>query len=464
MGKNKEPIKRIEFLAKNFNIFEDDLEELSENECEVLSKDENVYSIYSWNSRKLKNEGEYIPNNIQVSNMVFKNMVQSDPTEHKEYVQWMLTTFVRLIKEEKFSEAIRFVSEDLELASEYLVIFHKEKNKLIFKNLCIKNKAFVNITDVSNINQYRDLSQLFDAVDPYIERNVSELERNIRFSVKTGDGLIPYEDRKVIILNPLTFKCGKIFNNFTNWCTTGTKRSFDSYTKHVSTPLGRAKLYIIIYKTYLLNDNDLKKSNEIYQLHFETSQFMDKSDTRIKNLKTLLIDNKGLEEYFYNELIKIAKAEKVNNQTNNYISGLNNFGFTNVLFEVLPNNINKIKIIDENLVKVPNISHFNKCDLLYLYNCNIENIDPSIGELISLTNISFGSNKLTHLPNSIGKLINLRVLNLKKNKIKELPNSLKKLDKANGGSLEILSIDEGLVEQARILLPNVNINYGVTNR
>jgi hypothetical protein len=191
-------------------------------------------------------------------------MVQADPTEHKEYVQWMLTTFVRFIKEGNNGEAIRFAEEDLDVASEYLEIFHSEKHKPKFKLMCVGNSAFKDIRDPSNINQYRDLSHLFDAVDPYIGKNASKLEKDIRILSKLGHGKIPYEDRKVMVFLPKNIKSSRLFANHTRWCTTSRKETFDSYVNNRETSKKTAAyLYIIIPKTYLLTDEDPKKTHEL---------------------------------------------------------------------------------------------------------------------------------------------------------------------------------------------------------
>lgn len=472
MSKQIDPSKRIEFLAKKFDIFDnDDINALADKDFyldngekyqhlyEVQDTGENtLYAIYTFNGRLLRNEGKHLPNNIRVADFVFIDIVQADPTPHKEYVQWMLETFTRLIKLNEYERAMRFVIEDLWLASEYLTIFDNEKHKPTFKQLCSKNEAFKNISDPSNINQYRDLSQLFDAVDPYIEKNVTELEKDIRIMVRLREGVIPYEDRQVIIFNPTTVKSSRLFKNFTSWCTTASKTSFKNYVDDKTSLGKKSKLYVVIYKTFLLAEDDPNKTNELYQLHFESGSFMDRKDARIADMSKLIEDNVGLTDYFYEELISLAKANKDNYQSNKYVDALMKFGFTNVIFEVLPANVTQVRVSHENLVEIPDISKFADCTLLYLFNCNLKKIHPSVGDLKTLEIISFGENKIESLPNTIGNLTNLRVLNIKGNRIMELPESIKKLDKSNGGSLEVISIDEELRLQVMELLPNVKIN------
>ena len=56
-------------------------------------------------------------------------MLGSDPTKKKKYTQWMLEIFTRLLKDSKYSDAYRFVCEDLPLATEYLTLFEQHKKK-----------------------------------------------------------------------------------------------------------------------------------------------------------------------------------------------------------------------------------------------------------------------------------------------------------------------------------------------
>jgi hypothetical protein len=473
VSKDKTPIKRIEFLAKKFQVFDkEDLNEMSidclnGNYVGVYNVGEGdvhpIVALHTWNQRKYKNTGEYIVDKVSVFEDVFINMVQSDPTEHKEYVQWMLTTFVRFIKQGNQVGAIRFVNEDLWLASEYLEIFHSEKHKPKFKALCSGNKAFKDIEDPSNINQYRDLSQLFDAIDPYVIRSTSKLEKDIRVASKLGDGRIEYEDRKVIIFIPKTIKSSRLFASFTRWCTTTNKSTFNHYVNNLTSKGTKSKLYVIIPKTFLLTDDDNKKTSELYQLHFETKQFMDRSDRMISNMSALLRYNVGLRDYFYDELIGFARANHKNYQNNKYVDGLKSFGFANIIFEVLPPNINKIMLNGEELSDTSSIGKFDKLEILFINNCKIGNLHPSIGELKLLGSLSLPGNNLKSLPSSIGRLKNLRIINISGNFIERIPESIRFLDKDNGGSLDYFSysknqLSDELVNNLREWLPNAIIN------
>jgi len=459
---SKDDNKRIAFLSKKFKVFtEKDYEKISESgnyrvkqiDYEPLESNGDVYILYLWNARKLRNEGLYVIDDIMISDWVFDKIIESDPTKHKEYCQWMLNTFIKLLKRD-INMGKLFIDEDLLIANEYLKIFHSEKNKPMFKELCKYNSAVKDINDPSDINQYRDLSLLFDAVDPYIKKDVSELENQIRFSVKLRRGLIPYEDRKVIVYNPTHIKSSRLFKDFTRWCTTLSQSTFNSYISRKTSLNRKAKLYIIIPKSFLSNSNN---TDELYQLDFETGQYMDKSDRRIKDLSILIKDNDGLSDYFYAELIEMAKA--TNNYNSNYIKALNEFKFKNVIFDIFDKTIDKIIISNNSYPKIPDVSGFRNVKHFYMVNCKLEELHPSIGDMDKLEILSLPNNKLKELPDTIGKLKGLKIINLKGNSIKKFPETIKNLDISNGGNLEMICFDSNkiLLDQINELLPNVII-------
>ncbi len=458
-----------------FDVFtEEDLGEMSTNELgdDTIIYDtdgdgenlwDTIYAMHDWNQRKLKNENKYVVGKVRVYENIFIEMVQADPTEHKEYVQWMLTTFVRFIKQDNNIKAIHFASDDLCKASEYLEIFHSEKHKPKFKALCKRNKAFKDISDPSNINQYRDLSQLYDAVDPYIIRNPSKLEKDIRILSKLGDGDIPYEDRKIIVFIPKRIKASRIFSKYSSWCTTSNKKTFESYRNDRTSKKTKSDLYILIPKTFLLEDGDPERTTEIYQLHFERRMYMDRSDRSIKDMNMFVKDNIGLGQYFYDELISFARANHRNYQKNVYVDALKKFGFIDLIFDVLPPETKKVQLIDETITNLEEINKFKNAYSLFLRGCKIGEVHPNIGDLVNLDILSLPNNKIKKLPSSIGKLKNLTVINISGNLIEEIPEEIKELDKSNGGSLEYFSygksqLSDKVVKQLKRLLPNAVLN------
>ena len=115
--------------------------------------------------------------------------------------------------------AIRFATEDLPLAKDYLLIFEANKRKQKFKNLCSGSYILRHITDPTDINQYKSLGQLFDAIDPFIVRDSSEIERLLYKFVDSGQAEIGVRDRKFTVYIPLTRDASTVFDQFANWCT-----------------------------------------------------------------------------------------------------------------------------------------------------------------------------------------------------------------------------------------------------
>ena len=104
--------------------------------------------------------------NIKVTEEVFENIVEADPTGNKQFVQWMLGVFSRHLKDGDMDQAVRFLSEDLPEANEYLEVFDNVRKKKVFKSGAPNRpNAPSNVTD---INQYKDLSHLYSIVSPFI--------------------------------------------------------------------------------------------------------------------------------------------------------------------------------------------------------------------------------------------------------------------------------------------------------
>lgn len=472
-------IERIAFLAKKFNVFTEDEETvmLSEDSPEqfvtLSSMDEEVslalYSVkyHEDGSFKVDNDDNPVIKKIYVSEDVFIKIVQTDITVNKVMVQWMLSVFVRLIKTNKYLLAKRFISEDLPQAEEYLTIFEANKFKKSFKELCSINPLLDNVTDPSNINQYHGLSQLFDAVDPFIEKDVSQLERAMLGFVKRKAALIPYRDRKYIIYCPLTKEASVLFDDFATWCTAKAgQTNFKSYRDKL-TPYGeKSNLYIVVDVNFMLDDEDPNRNpHGLWQLHFESSQIMDRTNRTDNNFYNKVISNsEGLDEFFYNTLLDLAKADSnIGNVSSSvYSRVLIKFGYGDLLFDVLSDDTGEIRFINQPVRKLPDLSRFKDLRVLYMNDSGLGVIHPSVGNLKSLTILSLPNNKLSEIPKAVCYADALVSINLFGNKITKIPDDLKRLDTSNGGSLVRLVFSEGDISDDNFnkvtsLLPNSDI-------
>lgn len=471
--KKDKSIERITFLAEKFNVFvNNDYDELAEKEgVNIVEGNQSgeiiaLYTVKTYDNgdKKIDDNNNTISNWIGVHENVFVNMVQSDPTVNKIYVQWMLSVFTNYLKKGHETLAKRFACEDLPQAKEYLELFDGNKYKKAFKRMCNANFAFNSITDPSNINQYKNLSQLFDAVDPYIERNVSNLERGLEGFVKNGEAEIPFKDRRFTVYTPFTKEASAVLSSFTSWCTSKLNYSnHEGYTNQL-TPMGtKSKLYIIFDNNFFLPEEDPNHSEGLWQLHVESQQLQNKSNSYESDFVGKVLDkSEGISEYFYDLLMKMARmgSDKINE--NLYASRLIKFGFSDILFEIIEKNVDKIQFMNQNLKTIPDMTKFKNLNTLYLYNVKLEELHDSVSKLKKLNTLSLPNNKLKTIPRGICYLNKLTSINLTGNKITSLPDELGKLDRKNGGSLIRMAfgkqdVSKDILAKAKRLLPTTEI-------
>jgi len=476
---------RLIYLAEKFDIFNE--EELSEILSSNSSSDSpvNVYPINNHKNETIALKFVYLPTEekkrvsikITISEKLFALALNTDPTENKIFVQWILNSFTRLIKDDDdIKGAIRFVDEDLIQAKKYLLLFESNKRKQKFRDWAIKNEKlkwkrnnpFENELewdnlkyDPSDINRYKDLSQLFDAVDPFIERSSSDLERAMNRFVNLNEAEIPYRSRKYTLYIPLTTEASCIFENFAGWCTARKDNSmFRNYT--INYPI----LDNIKSKIYIIVDNKLfeNKSKNCYQVHFESGQIKNQSNgNNIDLYSEVLEHDEGLREYFKYELenkIKIGNSKYKNKYSDYLIS----FGYTDFLFNLLDSQIPIIYMTEKRIPKIPDLSKFVNLDEFVLQNVGLKELHPSIGNLNKLEILGVPDNKLTKLPKEIGNLKNLIFLNIKGNHIEEFPDEITLLDSSNGGNLYSIALNKKDISEENFnklkrLLPNVLLYF-----
>lgn len=445
----KNTTDRITYLAEIFDVFEQTEESpiglkmtsLADQGFDsklITTATDEILAIYS---TKL-NEKDRELKKVSVSSEVFTNMIISDPTATKIYLQWIGNLFIQLIKENKVAStasAIRLVEEDLPQTNKYLTLFEANKRKKKFRDLCSTSYSLKGVIDPTNINQYKSLPQLFDAVDPFIEKDASAIERTILKFVESGQALMPVRDRKFTLYIPKTLAASTVFSDFANWCTaTPGNGMFKSYTSNKKPNGDDSNLYIII-------DNDFfsGKSNKLYQLHFESGQLKDsRNGSNADIYEEVLSKSEGLSNYFYEELITMARDYKKGIDSNLYIDVLIKFGFAESLFDIMDESTPIIKFLQRQIPRIPDISKFTELDQLIIINAKLAELHPSIGSLENLKILSLTNNKIKELPKEIGNLKNLLFLNLNGNPLQDVPASIANLDVSNGGSLIRLGIKQ----------------------
>lgn len=459
---------RIEFLAKKFDVFEcgekNKLADEKKNELKTLGYEVefliNGRGILAIIATRKNSNKERTLKQFCVSFDVFSAMIEADPTPNKSCVQWMLNVFCRYLRDNDKLSARRFVTEDLPQASVYLTLFEGNKRKKKFNELAKTSYILKNLKDPTDINQYKSLTHLFDAVDPFIIREPSEVESLLQRYVNSGQALIPVKDRRFTLYIPKTRDASVVFEKFSAWCTAVDGNGmFESYTRNNLKPNGkRSDIYIIIDNKFFTGESD-----DIYQIHFETDQIRDRRNNSVSIFEKVISESEGLGNFFYEELMEMARVCKTGLDNNKYLDYLIRFGFCESLFELMDENTPSIRIMKREIPRLSDLSRFKMLDQLIITDAKLVEIHPSIGKLTTLEMISVPNNSLNALPKELGSLKNLKFLNIKGNKIIDIPEELKYLDTKNGGSLgRIVTSEEDIgkdnYQKLKILLPNAVIN------
>jgi hypothetical protein len=462
---------RLTFLANQFDIFDCSTSEAIDEKTKELSKEGYAPSLITTPDAgsvlaivsKKTNEKERSLLKVSVCSDVFGSMIAADPTSNKMYLQWMLNLFTRLLKEgkEHTQEAIRLVTEDLPQANAYLTLFEDNKRKKKFMELCKTSYVLKNVSDPTNINQYKSLAQLFDAVDPFIEREPSAVERTLNKYVEAGQAIIPVKDRKFTLYIPKSTAASVVFDKFAGWCTARQGNGmFDSYTSGHKKPNGKnSDIYIIIDNKFFSGE-----SQKLYQIHFETKQLKDRHNgSNVSIYEDVIAESEGIKNFFYDELMTMAKGYRGALESNKYIDFLIQFGFTESLFELYEIETPTIRLVKREVPKIPDLSRFKNLDQLIVMNANLVEIHPSIGKLSKLEYLILANNRIKTLPKEIGSLRNVEFINLVGNPITEFPEDMKYLDRCNGGKLERIGVSADLIgaknlKRLRELLPTTDIN------
>lgn len=190
-------------------------------------------------------------------NKVFDHIAEFDPTPQKKYLQWILNCYLTATRYDPSyrKEVAGMNPEDLYKFEEPLAFYERMKPRLP--------------VEMRDINRFKTLLDLENMLKSYrhaeIAQSNNEREREMEKQMFAQSEIVLNSSR-YLILSPKTKEASVFFGRNTRWCTASAYgfNYFDDYNKD-------GPLYIVLDKP----------NNSRWQLHFETHQFMDETDSPI---------------------------------------------------------------------------------------------------------------------------------------------------------------------------------------
>ena len=460
---------RIDYLKTQHVITKNQLDDLTkgEKESEVerepgglppkkrvkvdpIQNEEGVDIAYLQTSKKGKTS-------VKLTEEIFNDIAEADPTSNKVYVTWMISVFLRHIADNDIDQAVRFLTEDLPEATEFLEVFDRVKKKKVFKTGAPNRPNAP--SDVSDISQYNDLAHLYSIVSPFVGADDDDDEdatpgeklwKKLKKYIDLGHARLAFRDNDVMVYIPDTIEasCDPL-GNLSSWCTRREGNSyFDSYRNNNRKPNGDSSdLYVILPKTMF--DGEPTDDNFYpLQFHFESNQLHNKNNSNIGDdgLNKIVRQFPGLKKFFIEELGALS-AEDVKEgdglMKSRYIEYLNKFGgraqdvISDEIYQQGVKNIRKLaaeqqvplqqnkylKWLMENTDGV-NVTDFLNRDIetLDFSNMNL-GIMPDLSEFTNLRRLTANGCSLKKLPpvKHLPKENKINVFSFANNEIKEAP-------------------------------------------
>ena len=289
---------------------------------------------------------------------------EADPSRNKQYVQWMIDVLRGLINSGDMEQAVNFVTEDLDQATEALTIFDCVKDRKKFKNIAPSRQGAPQ--NVKDIRQYKTVGQLYIVVSAFscddddeeeeggegkLSKKGMQLYKDINDYAKFGQANLWKLSDRVLIYQPRTMVAScEPLGNLANWCTRatpsggidpesgGTKYKgergseyFHSYRQRLR-PGGELSEYYVIMPIELFQLPN-PASHEWYplQFHFESGQLMHKGNSRIgtEGINRVISDYPEVGEFMREQLGELAGQEIAGGEglmDSKYIKYLNEFG------------------------------------------------------------------------------------------------------------------------------------------
>jgi hypothetical protein len=220
----------------------------------------------------------------QLAIKVLNKLEETDPTQNKEYVQWLARLY---INGETNLEDVESTLAD------YLDKFHRLKTKHHLKN--------------NDIGQYKDFDTFMNDMDLY----PNDLIDDDKGKKKKYNADIIYDEKGILIVRPNDKEASCRYGRGTRWCTAATRghNYFASYTS-------RGPLYMFMPRKP-------NHPGEKYQFHFEDGVVADETDSYLSQnqLIKLADDYPALKDAFKEQaekfgLIWLQKPKRVHKGSN----------------------------------------------------------------------------------------------------------------------------------------------------
>lgn len=348
---------------------------------------------------------------------IFNRLLEIDPTTNKEYVQWLLIMYTRVLKdrepksnlespENKLGGFAYLFFENLVKAFEAIQIFHKIKKGRLLDTKQKDIYLYRSIDDFTHTILSIDLT-LGEEVD-YNVLSQTELEQ-----IHLQNTTIEYGDDDWIIVHTKNKVANNVFGCQTTWCTAGTKYGdmFNSYDK-------QGKLFVLIKNRTGSGAHIRSNPLNRLQFHFESDQFMDALDKSI-DMSNFFIANDRVKNFFKPYIIE--RLIKKSDDINKIINILTKFNMVAELIPILKSmKIKKLdlteKINNKTAIKLSDLGEISSLEDLILRRCNLTAVPESIRKLTNLKYLRLSDNNLTSLPEWINELKSLELLSVMRNK------------------------------------------------
>jgi len=239
-----------------------------------------------------------------------------DPTKG-EYSEWIIKHLIKDVSSGDMNDKQlwRFFTEDFFKVYEDLEKYHKYKRLFKKASIDMNNPNTATLTDINRIDGFDELYKMIRVIQPYID----EIEQKESEALVEKDAEKVYTSDNYLVVVPKTQEASCAYGRGTRWCTasTGSYNYFNQYNK-------QGPLYIIINR----------KTQEKFQFHFPSEQYMNADDSAI-NVWEFFEKNPELKEFFLELGIK--------NDSWNFVSAIN-YEKLDEKIETLPEE-SQIKII-----------------------------------------------------------------------------------------------------------------------